>query len=88
MGQLIADPTPEAIEVETERIIAMCIPLEVDDDPEYADWGAAKYTSATIQTAEERVLVEPSSLGLKSVTCGFVQRIRPSGLSSGAQFVE
>jgi conjugative relaxase-like TrwC/TraI family protein len=56
VARLIADPTPEAIEVETERIIAMCVPLEVDDDPEYADWGAAKYTSATIQTAEERVL--------------------------------
>ena len=56
VARLIAAPTLEAIEFETERIIAMCIPLEVDDDPEYADWGAAKYTSATIQTAEERVL--------------------------------
>ena len=56
VARLIADPTPEAIEVETERIIAMCVPLEVDDDAEYADWGAAKYTSETIQMAEERVL--------------------------------
>ena len=56
VARLIADPTPEAIEVETERIIAMCVSLEVDDDAEYADWGAAKYTSTTIQTAEERVL--------------------------------
>ncbi len=45
VARLIADPTPEAIEVETERIIAMCVSLEVDDDAEYADWGAAKYTS-------------------------------------------
>ena len=43
VARLIADPTPETIEVETERIIAMCISLEADDDPEYADWGAAKY---------------------------------------------
>jgi conjugative relaxase-like TrwC/TraI family protein len=56
VARLIADPTPEAIEVETERIIAMCVSLEVDDDAEYADWGAGKYTSVTIQTAEERVL--------------------------------
>jgi hypothetical protein len=56
VARLIADPTPEAIEVETERIIAMRVSLEVDDDPEYADWGAAKYTSEIIQTAEERVL--------------------------------
>ena len=42
VARLIFDPTPEAIEVETERIIAMCLSLEVDDDPEYADWGAAK----------------------------------------------
>ena len=60
VARLIADPTPEAIEVETERIIAMCVSLEVDDDAEYADWGAAKYTSATIQTAEERVLSSAS----------------------------
>ena len=56
VARLIADPTPEAIEVETERIIARCVSLEVDDDAEYADWGAAKYTSETIQNAEERVL--------------------------------
>ena len=56
VARLIADPTPEAIEVETERIIALSVPLEVDDDPEYADFGAAKYTSHTIQTAEQRVL--------------------------------
>ena len=56
VARLIADPTPEAIEVETERIIAMFVSLEVDDDAEYADWGAAKYTSKTIQRAEERVL--------------------------------
>ena len=56
VARLIAEPTSEAIEFETERIIAMCISLEVDGDPEYADWGAAKYTSETIQTAEERVL--------------------------------
>jgi conjugative relaxase-like TrwC/TraI family protein len=56
----MADPTPEAIEVETERIVALCVPLEVDDDVEYADVGAAKYTSATIQTAEQRVLTSAS----------------------------
>ncbi len=56
VARLIAEPTAEAIEVETERIIAMCVPLEVDDDPEYADYGAAKYTSSTIQVAEQRVL--------------------------------
>ena len=60
VARLIADPTPEAIEVETERIIAMCVPLEVDDDAEYADWGAATYTSTTIQMAEERVLSSAS----------------------------
>ena len=32
------------------------VALEVDDDAEYADVGAAKYTSHTIQTAEQRVL--------------------------------
>jgi hypothetical protein len=32
------------------------VPLEVDDEAEYADWGAARYTSTTIQTAEERVV--------------------------------
>lgn len=56
VARLITDPAPESIEVETERIIAMCVSLEADDDVEYADWGAAKYTSETIQTAEERVL--------------------------------
>ena len=56
VARLIADPTPQAIEVETERIIASCVSLEVDDDAEYADWGAAKYTSQTIRNAEERVL--------------------------------
>ena len=56
VARLIADPTPEAIELETERIITMCVPLELDDDAEYSDLAAAKYTSATIQTAEQRVL--------------------------------
>ena len=60
VARLIADPTPEGIEVETERIIAMSVSLEADDDAEYADWGAAKYTSETIQTAEERVLTSAS----------------------------
>ncbi len=52
----ITEPTPEAIEFETERLIAMCVPLEVDDDPEYADLDAARYTSTTIRDAETRVL--------------------------------
>ena len=52
-ARLIADPTPETIEVGTERIIAMCISLEADDHPEVHLLGAAKYT--TIRTAEERV---------------------------------
>ena len=56
VARLITDPTAEAIEVETERIIAMCVPLELDNDPEYADWDAAKYTSTTIQHAEQRIL--------------------------------
>ena len=56
VARLIADPTAESIEVETERIIAMCVLLEADDDAEYADWDAAKYTSTTIQDAEQRVL--------------------------------
>ena len=60
MARLIAERTPEAIEVETERIIALSVPLEVDDDAEYADVGAARYTSTTIQTAEERVLTSAS----------------------------
>ena len=50
VARLIADPTLEAIEVETERIIALSVALEADDDAEYADVGAAKYTSHTIQT--------------------------------------
>ena len=54
----IAEPDAEAIEIETERIIAMCVPLELDDDAEYADVGAAKYTSTTIQTAEQRILTD------------------------------
>ena len=52
----IAEPTPEAIEVETERITALCVPLEVDDDPEYADLDTARYTSERIRDAEARVL--------------------------------
>jgi conjugative relaxase-like TrwC/TraI family protein len=56
VARLITGPTLEAIEVETERIIALSVALEADDDPEYADVGAAKYTSHTIQTAEQRVL--------------------------------
>ena len=56
VARLISDPAPDAIELETERIIALCVPLEVDDDHEYSDLAAAKYTSATIQTAERRVL--------------------------------
>jgi hypothetical protein len=56
VARLIADPTPEAIEVETERLIEKCVPLEVDTDPAYADAHAAKYTSPTIRDAEQRVL--------------------------------
>jgi ABC-type glutathione transport system ATPase component len=56
VARLIATPTLEAIEIETERIIAMSIPLEVDGDAEYADVGAAKYTSTTIESAEQRIL--------------------------------
>lgn len=56
VARVITDPTPDAIELETERIISLCVPLEVDDDHEYSDLAAAKYTSATIQTAERRVL--------------------------------
>jgi len=56
VARLIAGPTAEAIEVETERFIAQCIPLEPDDDPEYADPNVAKYTSTVIRDAEARVL--------------------------------
>ena len=60
VARLIANPTPEAITVETERIIAMCVPLEVDDNAEYADWGAAKYTSTTIQKPRSVILSSAS----------------------------
>lgn len=56
VARLIAEPTPEVIELETERIITLCVPLEPDDDAEYADPSAARYTSTTICEAEARVL--------------------------------
>lgn len=56
VADLIAEPTLEAIEVETERIAQLCVPLERDDDVEYADHDASKLTSTTILDAEHRVL--------------------------------
>lgn len=56
VARWLAAPTPEAIEIETERIVTLCVSLEPDHDAEYADVGAARYTSPTIQAAEERVL--------------------------------
>lgn len=56
VADLVAEPTLEAIELETERIAQLCVPLERDDDVEYADHDAAKLTSTTILDAERRVL--------------------------------
>ena len=56
VADLIAEPTLEAIEVETERIAQRCVALERDDDVEYADHDSCKLTSQTILDAEHRVL--------------------------------
>ena len=56
VSRWIAQPTPESIEIEVERFIGECIALKPDDDPTYANVDEAKYTSATIQRAEEFVI--------------------------------
>lgn len=71
VARLVADPTPEVIEIETERIIARCLPLEVDDDDEYADVITTRYSSQTILDAEHRVLItattEPATFRVRTV---------------------
>lgn len=71
VARLVAEPTPEVIEFETERIIAASVALEVDTDAEYADVAAARYTSQTIIDAEHRVLTsaarEPATFGIATV---------------------
>ena len=71
VARLVAEPTPEAIELEAERTVALCVPLEPDGDPEYSDLAAAKYTSPTIQDAEQRVLnaaaTEPAEFAVTPV---------------------
>ena len=52
----IAAPSPESIEVEVERLAAVCVPLEPDADAEYAQPDHTKLSSPTILRAERRVL--------------------------------
>ncbi len=52
----ISEPSPVAVEVEVERLAAMCLPLEPDSDVDYAQPDIAKLTSPTILRAERRVL--------------------------------
>ncbi len=56
VARWISEPSPLAVEVEVERLAAMCLPLEPDSDVEYAQPDIAKLTSPTIMQAERRVL--------------------------------
>ncbi len=56
VARLIESPSRDAIDLETERIVAHCVALEPDRDAAYAQWDASKFTSSTILSAEQRVL--------------------------------
>lgn len=60
VADLITDPTIEAIELETERIAAMCVILEPDDHPDYADHEATRLSSRQILDAERRIAAAAS----------------------------
>ena len=70
VARWISEPSPLAIEVEVERLAAMCLPLEPDSDVEYAQPDIAKLTSPTIMQAERRVLAaldEPAPFTVATV---------------------
>ena len=56
VARLTDTPTADAIERDSEQIVAGCINLEPDDDPDYALTDDTKFTSAAIQAAEQRIL--------------------------------
>ena len=56
VARWIADPSPESIELEVERLDTRCVALEPDADHEYAQPDQTKLTSPTIVDAERRVL--------------------------------
>lgn len=67
----VSDPSPESIEMEVERLAAMCVSLEPDTDHEYARPDQAKLTSPTILRAERRVLralEEPTPFTIRAVS--------------------
>jgi hypothetical protein len=70
VARWISEPSPLTVEVEVERLAAMCLPLEPDSDVEYAQPDIAKLTSPTIMRAERRVIAsldEPAPFTVATV---------------------